>query len=96
MPRRGVRSPPGQELLGVATSHGPSRESYRSSRKSRCGTAEASGTPAEGAALSAERMRAALSSAAGAPPEEPYGFEDDGYVDRSLLVILIGPIFERI
>jgi hypothetical protein len=23
VPRRGVRSPPGQELLGVATSHGP-------------------------------------------------------------------------
>jgi hypothetical protein len=46
VPRRGVRSPPGQELLGVATSHGPSRESYRSSRKSRGGTAEASGTPA--------------------------------------------------
>ena len=29
MPRRGVRSPPGRELLGVITSHGPSRESYR-------------------------------------------------------------------
>jgi hypothetical protein len=30
-PRRGVDSPPGQELLGVISSHGPSRESYRPS-----------------------------------------------------------------
>src|SRR2546427_12895260 len=59
-------SSPGQELLGVITSHGPSRESYRSSRKSR-GSAEAIGTSAAHAALSAERMRAAFSSAAVAP-----------------------------
>jgi hypothetical protein len=65
-PRRGVDSPPGQELLGVITSHGPSRESYRSYRKSR-GSAEAFGPPAADAALSAERMRAALSAAAGTP-----------------------------
>jgi hypothetical protein len=65
-PRRGVRSPPGQELLGVVTSHGPSRESYRSSRKSRR-SAKAFDTPAAYAALSAERMRPALSSPAGAP-----------------------------
>ena len=65
-PRRGTGSPPGQELLGVITSHGPSRESYRSSRKSR-GSAEAFSTPAAHAVLSAERMRAALSSPAGAP-----------------------------
>ena len=65
-PRRGVDSPPGQELLGVITSHGPSRESYRPSRKS-SGAAEAIGPPAADAALSAERMRAALSSPAGAP-----------------------------
>jgi len=65
-PWRGVPSPPGQELLGVVTSHGPSRESYRSSRKSRR-SAQAFGTPAAEAALSAERMRAALSSPAGAP-----------------------------
>jgi hypothetical protein len=30
-----------------------------------------------------------------APPKEPYGFDDDGYVDRSVLVIVIGPILER-
>ena len=66
VPRRGVDSPPGQELLGVITSHGPSRESYRPSRKSR-GSAEAIAPPAADAALSAERMRAALSSPAGAP-----------------------------
>src|ERR1700688_2881832 len=65
-PLRGVGSPPGQELLGVITSHGPSRESYSSSRKSR-GSAKAMGTPDADAAQSAERVRAALSSPAGAP-----------------------------
>src|SRR5271169_200303 len=65
-PWRGVPSPPGQELLGVVTSHGPSRESYRSSRKSRR-SAPAFGTPAAEAALSAEGVRAALSSPASAP-----------------------------
>lgn len=40
-----MRFPPGQELQGVITSHGPFRESYRSSRKSR-GSAEAFSTPA--------------------------------------------------
>ena len=59
-------SPPGQELLGVITSHGPSRESYRSSRKSR-GSAEAIAPSAADAVLSAERVRGALPSAAGAP-----------------------------
>src|ERR1700687_3685464 len=34
-------------------------------------------------------------SAACAPPEEPYGLEDDGYIDRSVLVILIGSIFSE-
>ena len=63
-------SSPGQELLGVITSHGPSRESYRSSRKSR-GSAEAiapsaAGCP-QGPALSVERVRTALPSRAGAP-----------------------------
>jgi hypothetical protein len=66
VPRRGVRSPPGQELLGVITSHGPLRESYNSDRKSRR-SAEAIGTPAENAAVSAQRMRATLSSSPGAP-----------------------------
>src|ERR1035441_2455721 len=65
-PWRGVESPPGQELLGVITSHGPSRESYRSSRKSR-GSAEAIAPSAADAALSAERVRGALRSPAGAP-----------------------------
>src|ERR1022692_895355 len=65
-PRRGVDSPPGQELLGVITSHGPSRESYRSSRKSR-GSAEAIAPSAADAALSAEGVRGALRSPAGAP-----------------------------
>src|SRR5450432_2954654 len=60
-PRRGVDSAPGQELLGVITSHGPSRESYRSSRKSR-GWAEAIAPSAADAALSAERVRGALRS----------------------------------
>ena len=59
-------SPPGQELLGVITSHGPSRESYRSFRKSR-GSAEAIAPSAADAVLPAERVRGALPSAAGAP-----------------------------
>ena len=59
-------SSPGQELLGVITSHGPSRESYRSSRKSR-GSAEAIAPAAADAMLSAEGMRGALRSPAGAP-----------------------------
>ena len=66
MPRRGVWSPPGPELLGVITSHGPSRECYRPSRKSRR-SAEATGAPAAEAALSAQRLRAVFSSATGAP-----------------------------
>jgi hypothetical protein len=65
-PRRGVRVPPGQELLGVVTSHGPFRESYNPSRKS-TSSAKAFDTPAADAALSAERMRAAFSSPASAP-----------------------------
>src|ERR1039457_4119279 len=48
------------------TSHGPSRESYRSSRKSR-GSAEAIAPSAADAALSAEGVRGALRSPAGAP-----------------------------
>ena len=41
MPRRGSHSAPGPELLGVSTSHGPSRESYKSSRKASGPAAEA-------------------------------------------------------
>jgi hypothetical protein len=58
------RSPPGQELLGVITSHGPSRECYTPTRKSRGWAAEAIAPSATDAALSAEGMRAALSSQA--------------------------------
>lgn len=64
-PRRGADSPPGQELLGVLTSHGPFRECYKSSRKSTI-SAEAIGPSASEAAMSAQRVRAALSSAASA------------------------------
>ena len=59
------RSPPGQELLGVVTSHGPFRECYNSSRKA-SGAAEAIPPPTADAALSAERLRAALSTPPGA------------------------------
>lgn len=52
--------------MGVITSHGPYRECYSLSRKSR-GTAAAIAMSAAEAVLSAERMRAALSSPAGAP-----------------------------
>src|SRR4029077_17476187 len=62
-PRRGVGSPPGLELLGVITSHGPSRESIRPSRKS-SGAAKATSPPIPRTVLSAERMRPVLSSAA--------------------------------
>src|SRR5664279_1913999 len=62
--RNGLLS--GQELLGVITSHGPSRESYRSSRKSR-GSAEAIAPSAADAAVSAEGVRGALSPTAGTP-----------------------------
>src|SRR5437879_3872300 len=62
-PRRGADPSPGQELLGVITSHGPFRQSYSPSRKSRGWPAEATPPPAADAGLSAERMRAALSSA---------------------------------
>lgn len=65
-PRRGEDSPPGPELLGVVTSHGPFRESYKPCRKAR-GQAAATGRPlAADAALSAEGVRAALSSPASA------------------------------
>ena len=66
-PRRGVRPPPGPELLGAFTSHWPYRESYTSSRKATGPRTETAGTPTAEAALSAERMRAVLSSPAGAP-----------------------------
>jgi hypothetical protein len=59
-------SPPGRELLGVITSHGPFRESYRSSRKSREST-KATAPSATDALLPAERVRGAVPSGAGGP-----------------------------
>ena len=50
----------------MITSHGPFRESYSPSRKS-TGSAEAIGTPAADAALSAEGVRTALPSPAAVP-----------------------------
>ena len=59
-------SSPGQELLGVVTSHGPSRESYTPAQKASCWPAEAE-MPAAAAMVFAQRLRAALPSAASAP-----------------------------
>jgi len=56
--------PPGQELLGAITSHGPSRESYKQSRETSGGAAAPGSPPAPGAGLSAQGMRAAFPSAA--------------------------------
>jgi len=67
VPRRGVHSPPGPELLGVVTSRGPSRGCYTPSRKSRGWPTEAIASPAADAALSAEGMRGMLSSPARTP-----------------------------
>ena len=61
-PRRGVQSPPEQELLGAMTSLGPSRECYKPSRKSRGRPAETAGAPTAVAAVPAQRMRAELSA----------------------------------
>ena len=66
-PRRGVDSSPGQELLGVISSHGPSRESYKPSQKSSGGPAEAKGPPGAAARVSAQGVRRAFSSPASAP-----------------------------
>ena len=63
LPRPGgeVGPPPGQELLGAVTSHGPSRESYKQSRETSDQAASGS-SPAQGPVLSAEGMRAAFPS----------------------------------
>ena len=66
MPRKESHSDPGLELLGVVTSHGPSRESYTPFRKSSEWPAEASDAPAADAPVSPQRLRAAFSSAASA------------------------------
>ena len=55
-PRRGVHSPPEQELLGAITSHGPSRECSKPSRKASRRPAETAGEPATGPAVPAQRM----------------------------------------
>src|SRR2546427_9771273 len=65
-PRRGMQSAPGQELLGVITSHGPYRKSYQVSQKAKGRPTTASGLPAAHSLLSAEGMRAAFSSQASA------------------------------
>ena len=54
--RRGVRSPPEQELLGAMPSLGPSQESYKPSRKSRGRPAQTVLVPAAVPAVSAQRM----------------------------------------
>ena len=59
-PRRRVGSPPGRELLGVITSHGPSRECYTPAQKSSGRPAEALDSPTAWPALSAERVRTTL------------------------------------
>jgi hypothetical protein len=65
VPRRGVDSSPGQELLGAFPSHGPFRESYRPTGKASGPwkeTAAAAIAPRPKKALvSAERVPAALS-----------------------------------
>src|SRR6185436_4115291 len=65
-PWRGVDSPPGQELLGVITSHGPYRESYSSAQKASGWATETIRASAANTPVSAKRMRAALS-----PPPGP-------------------------
>ena len=55
-------SPPGPELLGAFTSHGPSRESYTPCRKARGRRAERPARRPQSPAVLAEGMRAALSS----------------------------------
>lgn len=77
MPRRRVDSSPGQELLGVITSHGPSRESYRPFRKS-SGSAKAISPPAACTVLSPQRLRAAFSSTDGEPALLQRGMPEGG------------------
>lgn len=67
-------SPPGQEPLGVITSNGPSLESYTSAAKASGRTAE---TPPACPALSAQRVRTQVSSAASAPAVLQHGYIRD-------------------
>jgi hypothetical protein len=57
----------GMSFLGAITSHGPSRESYTPSRKSRASQAEAIGSPTPDTKVFAQRMRETFSSPASAP-----------------------------
>lgn len=59
MPGEECDSPPGPELLGAVTSHGPFRECYNSSPKA-SGAAEPHSPPAASTPLSTQGMRAAL------------------------------------
>ena len=61
MPWRGKTVLSRAELLGVITSHGPSRESYTAGGKSRP-AAEAMRAPAARTPVSLKRLRATLSS----------------------------------
>src|ERR1039457_3335119 len=63
-----IAFPSRAELLGAMTSHGPYRESYKPSRKSTARRAETAGAPARFPAVSAPRMRVALSAATRAAP----------------------------
>ena len=60
-----MRLPSEAELLGAITSLGPSRECYKSFRKSRGWPAEAPSAPPAAPTMPAQRMRAALSAPTG-------------------------------
>ena len=63
-----MESSPEQELLGALTSHGPTRGLYTPAEPFRAlQRPEATGAPGANPPMSAERMRAALRSPAGAP-----------------------------
>jgi hypothetical protein len=76
-PQRGADSSPGHELLGVITSHGPSRESNRPSRKS-SGAAKAINSPAACTVLPAQRVRSTFSSAESEPALLQRGMPEGG------------------
>jgi hypothetical protein len=66
-PRRGADSPAGHELLGVVSSHGPSRESCTSTRQSRRVRTPSSSAPDAAATVSAQMLRAAFSTPTSTP-----------------------------
>jgi hypothetical protein len=86
-PWRGVDSPPGQELLGVITSHGPYRESYRSAQKASGWATEAIRASAAAAVLPAESVRATLSAPPGGAALLQRGLPEGG----AEVVALEGP-----